>query len=116
MLASFIKPDNTLDREKEGQSVIENLMKVVLATSDWIKTIKRDVFSVLFWPIVAIVIFLLSIYQVNVFEVRVLDVVFIVYMFTLALAIYYGIDVKFRRWQTKAARFKNYTAIALENL
>jgi hypothetical protein len=116
ILASFIKPDNTLDSQRDGQSIIENLMKVVLATGDWIRTIKKDVFSVLFWPIIAIVIFLLSVYQVNIIEFRIIEVAFIVYMFILAIAIYYGINLKFKKWQSNVDRFKTYTANAIENL
>ena len=116
VLASFVKPDNTWDSQKDGQSVIENLMKVVFATGGWIRSIKRDVFSVLFWPIVAIVIFLLSVYQVNVLEFRIIEVAFIIYMFTLAIAIYYGVNLKFKRWQSKVNRFETYTASAMENL
>ncbi len=116
VLASFIKPDNTLDSQRDGQSIIENLMKVVLATGDWIRTIKKDVFSVLFWPIVAIVIFLLSVYQVNIIEFRIIEVAFIVYMFILAIATYYGINLKFEKWQSNVVRFRTYTASAIENL
>jgi hypothetical protein len=116
VLASFIKPDNSFNAQKDGESVIENLMKVILATSDWIRTIKRDVFSVLFWPIVAIVIFLLSVYQVNVVEVRIIEVAFIVYMFTLAIAIYYGVNLRFRRWQVKVDKFRAFTSTAIETL
>jgi hypothetical protein len=116
VLDSFIKPDNTLDSQKDGESIIENLMKVVFATGEWIRTIKRDVFSVLFWPIVAIVIFLLSVYQVNAIEFRIIEVTFIVYIFILAVAIYYGINLKFKRWQVKVNKFKTYTANAMENL
>ena len=116
ILASFIKPDNTLDSQRDGQSIIENLMKMVLATGDWIRTIKKDVFSMLFWPIVAIVIFLLSVYQVNILEFRIIEVAFIVYIFILAITIYYGINLKFKKWQSNVNRFKTYTATAIENL
>jgi len=116
ILSSFLRPDNTFDSQHDGQSALENLMKVILATNDWIKTIKRDVFSVLFWPILAVGIFLLSIYQVNVLELRILEIAFVAYMVILTSAVYYGVNLKFRKWQTKAANFKAFTASALENL
>jgi len=116
ILASFVKPDNTFDSKRDGQSVIENLMKVIFATGDWIKMIRRDVFSVLFWPIVAFAIFLLSVYQVNIVEVRMLEIASVAYIVVLTLAVYYGTNLKFRKWQTKVARFKGYAVSALENL
>jgi len=116
ILASFVRADNTFDSQRDGQSVIENLMKVIFATIDWIKMIKRDVFSILFWPIVAAAIFLLSVFQVNIVELRVLEVAFVVYIFVLTMAVYYGVNLRFRKWQTKVAQFKGYTASALENV
>jgi len=116
ILGSFVKPDNTFDDQKDGESALENLMRVVFATGDWIKMIRRDVFSVLFWPIVAFAIFLLSVYQANIVEIRFLEIAFVAYIVFLTLAIYYGTNLKFRKWQTKVARFKGYTASALENL
>jgi len=115
-LASFVKADNTLDTQKDGQSVIENLIKVVYASGDWIRTIKRDVFSVLFWPLVAIVIFLLTVYQANVVQVRIIEIAFVAYMFALVIAVYYGVNLRFKRWQTKVDRFRSFTSKAIETL
>jgi hypothetical protein len=116
VLSSFVKPDNSLASVKDGESVIENLMKVTLATGDWIRTIKRDVFSVLFWPVVAIGFFLLSVYQVNVVELRIIEVSFVVYLFTLALAVYFGVNLRFRRWQARVDKFRVFTTTAIETL
>ena len=115
-LASFVKSDNTVDAERDGESIIENLMKVTSATADWIRTIKRDVFSVLFWPVVAVAFFLLSVYQANFVEVRVVEVAFVVYIVVLAVAVYFGVNAKFRRWQAKADSFRAYTSKAIDNL
>jgi hypothetical protein len=116
VLTSFVKPDNTIDSQKDGQSVVENLMQVAIATGDWIRLIKRDVFSVLFWPMLAGVVFLLSVYQVDVVIARVAAVGFIVYLFALTTAIYYSVNWKFRNWQTKVAQFKGYATTAIDRL
>jgi len=114
-LASFVGPDNSL-AERDGESIIEDLMKVTLATGDWIRQIKRDVFSVLFWPVVATVLFLLSVFQVNIVEFRIIEVAFIVYLVTLALAVYFGVNSKFQRWQAKVDRFRAFASKAIETL
>lgn len=114
VLSSFVKPDNTLDSQKDGQSVVENLMQVTVATGDWIRLIKRDVFSVLFWPMLAGVVFLLSVYQIDAAVVRVAAVGFIVYIFALTTAIYYSVNWKFRNWQTRVAQFERYTTTAVD--
>ncbi len=115
VLASFVQKDNTVD-QRDGESVAENLMKVIDATGDWIRLIKRDVFSVLFWPVLAIVIFIFSVYPVELFVVRVVAVLFVIYIFALTVIIYYSVKVKFQGWQEKVSRFKQFTATAIENL
>lgn len=116
VLASFVKPDSTVDRQVDGQSVVENLMQIMVATGDWIRLIKRDIFSVLFWPVVATAAFVLSVYQVDILMLRFIAVGFVAYVFVLAIAVYFGTNMKFRRWQSKVAQFKGYTASAMENL
>jgi len=116
VLASFVQQNNAIDIERDGQSVVESLMRVIEESSDWIRLIRRDVFSVLFWPVIAIVIFVLSVYSVDVAVVRVVAVLFVIYVFVLTSAIYYTVKVKFQSWQNRALRFKVYAATAVENL
>jgi hypothetical protein len=116
VLASFVQSNNTVDSEREGQSVVESLMHVIDETGSWIVLIRRDVFSVLFWPVIAIVIFVLSIYSVDITVVRVVAVLFVIYVFALTGVIYYSVKVKFESWQERVSRFKTYSATAIENL
>jgi hypothetical protein len=115
-LSSFVKTNDTIDRERDGQSVVESLMQVVVATGDWIKMIKRDVFSLLFWPIIAILVFALTVFQANVFTLRIVGAVFAVYIGALVIGVYYGVNVKFRKWQTRIKKFSNYAETAVDNL
>ncbi len=116
VLSSFVKADNTVNRPADGQSLMENLMQIMVATGDWIRLIKRDVFSVLFWPVIATIVFVLTVYQVNFETLRFVAVGFVVYIFVLSAAVYYGVNLKFRRWQSKVSQFRGYTASAMENL
>jgi hypothetical protein len=116
ILASFVKPDNTIDTQRDGQSVVESLIQVTVATGDWIRLIKRDIFSVLFWPIVAVLVFVFSVYQVDAFTLRIIAAAFFVYIGALVVVVYFGVNVKFKKWQIKVAQFKSYTATAMENL
>jgi hypothetical protein len=114
VLASFVNSDNSVEMEKDGQSVLENLMQVILITGDWIRQIKRDVFSMLFWPLLASVIFVISLYPVDLVVVRVVEVTFVAYAFVLATGIFYGVNSKFHNWQTRVKSFKNFTSSALD--
>lgn len=115
VLNSFVKPDNTVSGQ-DGQSILESLMQIVIISDEWIRRIKRGIFSTLFWPIVAVIIFIFSSFQLNTFEFQIISVFFVVYMFVLIVAVYYGVNWRFRGWQTKVARFKNFTANAVDSL
>jgi hypothetical protein len=116
VLASFVQPNDSVDSQRDGESVVESLMKVIDESGDWIRLIRRDVFSVLFWPIIAMAIFVFSVYSVDIVVVRVVAVLFIIYVFVLTGVIYYSVKVKFQGWQEKVSRFRGYTATAIENL
>gem|GEM_PF-5825591 len=115
VLTSFIQPNNTI-ATADGQSVTESLMHVIDASTDWIRLIRRDIFSMLFWPVVATVIFVFSVYSVNIAIVRIAWVLLIIYVFILTGAVYYSVRFRFQTWQEKVSKFKGYAASALENL
>ena len=115
-LSSFVQPDNSVDVQRDGQSVVENLMQVIDESADWIRLIRRDVFSVLFWPVIAAIVFLGSVYSVDIALLQVIAVAFVIYVFALTGTVYYSVNVKFRGWQKRVASFRDYTASALENL
>jgi hypothetical protein len=116
ILASFVQPNNSVDSQQDGQSVVESLMRVINESNDWIRLIRRDVFSVLFWPVIAMVLFVFSVYSVDITVVRVVEVLFVIYVFVLTGAIYYSVKVKFQGWQEKVSRFRDYTATAIEDI
>ncbi len=115
VLSSFVQPNNTVVSQ-DGQSVTESLMRMIVESGDWIRLIRRDVFSMLFWPVIATVIFVFSVYTVDIAVVQVVEVLFAIYVFLLTGVIYYTVKVKFQGWQEKVSRFRGLTADALENL
>lgn len=116
VLASFIKPDGTIEQEKDGESVVENLMQVITATGDWIRMIKRDVFSLLFWPIVAAIVLTFSIYFANIATLQFVAGAFAVYIGALVIGVYFGVGYAFRKWQARITRFKDAAKTAMELL
>jgi hypothetical protein len=116
VLTSFVQPNNTVISQQDGLSIVESLMRVIDESANWIRLIRRDVFSMLFWPVVAVAIFVFSVYSVDIVVVRVVEILFVIYVIVLTGAIYYSVKVKFQRWQEKVEHFKGNTATVIENL
>ncbi len=106
ILASFIKPDSTVDTSKEGEGVVDSVMQVMLASEEWMRVIRRELFSMLLWPILAAVVMLLTVYTVDATTVKMISLAFIGYIFALTVAIYYIVNQKFQPWQRRVAKFK----------
>ena len=94
-LASFIKPDNTLNTPQNGQSILENLMSVILASEKWISRIKRQIFSMIIWLAVSIVVFFVVLYQANSVQVQLVENGLLVFAVALALVVYFSVDLQF---------------------
>jgi hypothetical protein len=106
ILGSFVKPDGTFDTERQGEGVVDTIMQMILASEDWISVIRREVLSMLIWPILAIGMLLLTVYTVEVTFVRAIVLAFVGYVFLLTFAIYFGVKLKFQSWQNKVDQFK----------
>ncbi len=116
LLSSFIQSNNSVDMQRDGQSIAENLMRVIDESFDWIRLIRRDVFSMLFWPVIAAVIFLVSVYSVDITMLQVTAIALVMYVFVLTGTVYYTVNIRFQGWQERASSFRGYTASALESL
>jgi hypothetical protein len=115
-LASYIKPDNTINSQQNGESILENLMKVILASDRWISRIKRRIIMMLVWQTVAVVVFFMVAFQVSSFQVGIIEECLVVYSLGLAIAVYYGVNWRFRSWQSKVNKFKSSTSSAMDRL
>lgn len=116
MLASLIKPDNTLNTPQDGQSILENLMQVILASEKWISRIKRRIFTMILLQTVAVVAFFAVLYQTSSVQVQLVENGLIVFAVALVLIVYFSVDLKFRGWQNKIAKFKSHVSIAVDRL
>lgn len=114
ILASFIKPDSTVDAFREGEGVVDSVMQVMLASEEWMRVIRRELFSMLLWPILAAVVLLLTVYTVDATTVKMISLAFIGYIFALTVAIYYTVNQKFQPWQRRVAKFKANLENALQ--
>jgi hypothetical protein len=85
-------------------------MQIISASEGWISVIRRELLSMLIWPILAIGMLLLTVYTVEVTLVRTIAVGFVGYVFALTFAVYYGVKMKFQSWQSKVDQFKTRTA------
>lgn len=115
-LASLVKPDNTLIIPQDGQSILENLMQVILASEKWISRIKRRIFTMILWQVVAVVVFFVVLYQANSIQVQLIQNGLIVFAVALALIVYFSVDLKFRGWQNKIAKFKSNASTVMDRL
>ncbi len=116
VLASYVKPDNTLNSQKDGDSILEDLMKVIFASDKWISRIKRRIFVMLVWLTVAVAVFFMVAYQASSFQVGLIEDGLVVYAASLAIAVYFSVNWRFRSWQNKVAKFKSYAFSALDRL
>jgi hypothetical protein len=106
ILASFVKADGTFDTDRQGEGVVDTIMQMILASEDWISIIRRELLSMLIWPILAIGMLLLTAYTVEVTFVRIIVLAFVGYVFLLTFAVYFGVKLKFQSWQNKVDQFK----------
>lgn len=96
--------------------MVESVMQVMLASEEWMRVIRRELFSMLLWPILAAVVLLLTVFTVDATTLKIISLAFIGYVFALTLAIYYTVNQKFKPWQRRVAKFKANVENALQTM
>ena len=92
--------------DREGEGVAETIMQMIFASEEWINVIRRELLSMLVWPILAILILSFTAFQVELATIRALAVGFVVYIFAMTFVVYFGVRLKFQNWEGRVARFK----------
>ncbi|MCL4436111.1 MAG: hypothetical protein M1503_00300 [Thaumarchaeota archaeon] len=78
-----------MDASKEGEGGVDSVMQIMLASEEWMRVIRRELFSMPLWPILAAVVLLLTVYTVDSTTMRMIALAFIGYIFALTVVIYY---------------------------
>lgn len=115
-IESLVKSDGTVDYDLPGRSVIDTTMSVVTESEEWMREISRELFLMLFWPALAVLILLMSVYSISSLQAQALSLGFIIYIIGMTSAVYIGTKLKFRSWQRRVAFFSSKAEEILQKI